>query len=53
MTGTKKRPTWSSKNPKIAKVIVTKECITEGKAPEIVLRKPKRTVPAKTAGEAV
>ncbi|MBR2009249.1 MAG: ATP-dependent Clp protease ATP-binding subunit ClpX, partial [Peptococcaceae bacterium] len=40
-------------NPKIAKVIVTKECITEGKAPEIVLRKPKRTVPAKTAGEAV
>ena len=30
-------------NPKIGKVIVTKECITEGKAPEIVMRKAKRT----------
>ena len=40
-------------NPKIAKVIVTKECITEGKAPEVVLRKVKRTAAAKPAGEAV
>ncbi len=40
-------------NPKIAKVIVTKECITEGKAPEVVLRKAKRTAAAKPAGEAV
>jgi len=37
-------------NPKIAKVIVTKECITEGKAPEVVLRKPKRPA-AQPAGE--
>ena len=37
-------------NPKIAKVIVTKECITEGKAPEVVMRKPKRTV-AKSVSE--
>ena len=37
-------------NPKIAKVIVTKECITEGKAPEIVLRKAKRAA-AQPAGE--
>ena len=40
-------------NPKIAKVIVTKECITEGKEPEVVLRKAKRTATAKPAGEAV
>ena len=40
-------------NPKIAKVIVTKECITEGKEPDIVLRKAKRTATAKPIGEAV
>ena len=40
-------------NPKIAKVIVTKECITEGKEPDIVLRKVKRTATAKPSGEAV
>ena len=40
-------------NPKIAKVIVTKECITEGKEPDIVLRKAKRTATAKPSGEAV
>ena len=34
-------------NPKIAKVIVTKECITEGKEPDIVRRKAKRTATAK------
>jgi ATP-dependent Clp protease ATP-binding subunit ClpX len=40
-------------NPKIAKVIVTKECITEGKEPDIVLRKAKRTATTKPSGEAV
>ncbi|MBQ5659612.1 MAG: ATP-dependent Clp protease ATP-binding subunit ClpX [Peptococcaceae bacterium] len=40
-------------NPKIAKVIVTKECITEGKEPDIVLRKAKRAATAKPSGEAV
>ena len=40
-------------NPKIAKVIVTRECITEGKEPDIVLRKTKRTATAKPNGEAV
>jgi ATP-dependent Clp protease ATP-binding subunit ClpX len=40
-------------NPKIAKVIVTKECITEGKEPDIVLRKAKRTATVKPSGEAV
>ena len=37
-------------NPKISKVIVTKECITEGKEPEVVLRKAKRAT-AKPAVE--
>lgn len=40
-------------NPKIAKVIVTKECIAEGTAPEVVLHKPKRTATVKSDGEAV
>lgn len=40
-------------NPKIAKVIVTKECITEGKEPDIVLRKAKRTATAKPSDEAM
>ena len=30
-------------NPQIAKVIIQKECITDGKVPEIVLRKKKKT----------
>lgn len=34
-------------NQKIAKVIVTKECITEEKAPEIVLRKAKKSTAPK------
>lgn len=33
-------------NPKIAKVTVTQECITEDKAPEITLRKPKKSAAA-------
>lgn len=33
-------------NPKIAKVTVTEECITEDKAPEITLRKPKKSAAA-------
>ena len=40
-------------NPKIAKVIVTKECITEGKEPDIVQRKAKRTATAKPSDEAM
>ena len=33
-------------NPQIAKVIIHKECITDGKVPEIVLRKKKKTTVA-------
>ena len=33
-------------NPQIAKVIIQKECITDGKVPEIVLRKKKKTTVA-------
>lgn len=36
-------------NPQIAKVIIHKECITEDKAPEIVLHKNKKQQPTKTA----
>ena len=38
-------------NPQIAKVIVTKECITEEKAPEVELRKPKKAVKAKSVAD--
>ena len=33
-------------NPQIAKVIIHKECITDGKVPEIVLHKKKKTTVA-------